>query len=350
MYIYVFMFFFQNNWETIMSLFVVYSIILPLIINGECPITDPNNSNNIICYNTCNECNIICDKPNECQSKIIYSNANKTNIICSGINSCQDSIFYIGNTNNYPEISNENDFNNDIYYSINIQCTGAVACSKTTINIFGNFINGGYLNAHGPSNGNDYFKDSILNVGFNYGQIFNLICGDSSKACHGNTIYNCFGGICQCNGYPNTNNQGCMYIRDGIHMFTDSPTKATINPTSNPTMTPTNKPTNIPTTTPTQLPTKLTLNPTITPTFNPTKSTILPSSTPTTEPTKATVPPTHPTNDPTPLPTPYTNNPTIPPTKYTSSPSISPTLAPITSPPTGITVGPSLNPSMEPTM
>ena len=175
----------------------------------------PEHNSVIICNNTCINCNILCNNNNNCNSIKIYSGALNTNIMCQSKNACENSQIYIGNTGIYPEFYDENYFTRIMYNSAYIYCTGnGPACVKLMLNINGNFNNNVYLYANESElRSNDYLKDAVISVTIHETQYFDLICGDSFKNCGGNTIYNCFGGNCFCNGVFKGTEGGCQNIR-----------------------------------------------------------------------------------------------------------------------------------------
>ena len=157
-----------------------------------------NTNDTVICTNNCNECNIVCDTKNQCKGKEfkVFSGAFTTNIFCTNDHSCEGASFYIGNSNNYvfPNGYNIDSFTS-IYNSVNINCTGNIACKETKFYINGDYINGCNIDVHGSAN----FEGSILQCNLHENESCLLICGDDDNSCNNATL-ECLGGNCNCDG------------------------------------------------------------------------------------------------------------------------------------------------------
>ena len=200
---------------TLFGLILIYNINVMYSDNCLTPIS-PSSQNIIICDNTCNFCNIICDSIHQCNSINIYTGALNTNVNCYGEGSCSNVIIYAGtNFNKYPPGYTPNNFDRISYNFIQVTCTSTTSCSGMRLYINGNFVNGGVLNA--DSNGLTSFSQGYLQVSLLETQIFNLLCGNNINNCPG-ARYICIKGNCQCNGETRGLNAGCSALSNNFIM------------------------------------------------------------------------------------------------------------------------------------
>ena len=198
---------------------LVFLVLIFGVINGQnCKLTiNPSPIQTIVCDNTCNDCNIVCDTSGQCNSVSVYTAALNTNINCLGGGSCENMNIYAGHTFGiYPKGYDGSSFGRTNYNSFLISCTGTTSCSGMRLIINGNYINGAIVNA--DSNGGDSFKDGYLHVSILETQIFNLICGLSTTNCGDTTEYICNRGNCQCNGVTHGLLNGCATLAGNFIM------------------------------------------------------------------------------------------------------------------------------------
>ena len=146
----------------------------------------------ITCNNTCYTCRIDCRDTNICRDTTINSGASFTTINCFGSDSCKYATMNIG-TRNPDSILYKPEYN-----TFSINCPNDESCERINLNINGNFINGGILDAH-RLRGYEQARRSVIIINLNEGQIFTLYCGDGSLSCD-NMDATCIGGVCQCVG------------------------------------------------------------------------------------------------------------------------------------------------------
>ena len=214
---------FNKKWFSVVAI-ILYHVNSKRITNCNDIIT-PDKEDTVICDNTCMNCNIICDNTAKCDKLMVYSGANNTRIECSKIDACKDSMIFIGDTGNYPNNYNSNNFNGIQNYT-EIICSDKAACNSMNIEISGYFEYGGLVNIIG--NQDDIFKDSTLEVNIQTGNdmYFNLDCGQSSTSC-GNVAYTCGTANCECDGEIDNLNGICSSIFD--NQMTRNPTQTSMS-------------------------------------------------------------------------------------------------------------------------
>ena len=303
---------------------IVSGITTENIVNG-CGNTYPSSNDIIICTNSCDNCNVICNP--DCHGIKVYSGAFNTNIQCSSTSACHYAEIYVGDTGNYPD----SDFDGtllarDKHNFTKIVCESDKSCKEMTITIKGVYAHGGLIDLIGS--GLQMFAYSEINV--NMQSIldlngFRLKCGENSQNCE-NVKYACFGVNCICQGScggimyhtqsPSLPSYGYTYTstRTSRSVYIIKYTTETLTPTHIPSENPSIAPAVTPTDNPTIFPTK---TPSISPSISPVEIT---STSPTDAPT---IYPTNKLNDSTDAPT------NIPSTFGSETPTISPTHNPI---------------------
>ena len=146
----------------------------------------------ITCSNNCNTCVIDCQTKNICADTTINSGASITTINCFGASSCSNANINIGIYNPDSNLYKPE------YNTFTINCPSLESCYNIKLNINGNFINGGILDAQQARGRNQAVSSDIV-INLNEGQIFTVYCDDGSRSCNDMNVM-CIGGVCKCVG------------------------------------------------------------------------------------------------------------------------------------------------------
>ena len=155
-----------------MSSLVLFHILSNVIIiyGNNCvrTLTNKVDKRTVICDNNCNSCTITCNGADVCKEGKLYSGALNTIVTCQGVSACDNAKLYIGYFNDidYPNGYNVDDFYQNQYESFQINCKTEKSCIVKNINVYGNFIYGGNIDASGS--GPDRLYDARVTINLQY--------------------------------------------------------------------------------------------------------------------------------------------------------------------------------------